>query len=146
MEKLLPELEKTAARHAQDRPLLAEVKRLRGKATLDIGAPTWLRSIAGDDELAVFGRIAELDLNERTDGHKAPQAKPLKDRVHDDWLKLLVGQDQLRRIEVSGTAVTSAGLVHLKDLTNLQFLNVCLTAVDDEGFDASGRPHQRCAA
>ena len=35
--------------------------------------------------------------------------------------------------------MTSAGLVHLKDLTNLQFLNVCLTAVDDEGLSHLGK-------
>lgn len=134
-EKLLPAIEQAAVRSAQDRPLLAEVKRLNGKATLEVTAPEWLRAIAGDDALAVFGRIVELNLNERTDGHKEPEAKPLTQRVHDDTLKLLAGQDVLRRLEVSGTAVTSAGLVHLKDLTSIQFLNVCLTAVGDDGFE-----------
>lgn len=134
LEKLLPALDKATARLARDRPLLAEVKRLGGKATIDIAAPDWLRSIAGDDALAVFGRIVELDFNERTDGHKEPEAKPLTQRVNDETLKLLVGQEDLRRLELSGTAVTSAGLVHLKGLTGLQFLNVCLTAVDDTGF------------
>ncbi len=135
IDKLLPELNRAAARHATDRPLLAEVKRLGGKATLDIAAPDWFRSIAGDESLEVFGRIAELNLNERTDGHKEPDAKALTQRVHDETLKLLVGQNELRRLELSGTAVTSAGLIHLKGLTNLQFLNVCLTAVSDEGFE-----------
>jgi len=135
MEKLLPDLDKGAVRLARDRTLLAEVKRLGGKATIDIAAPDWLRSIAGDDALPVFGRIVELDLNERTDGHKEPEAKPLTQRVHDETLKLLAGQTDLRRLELSGTAVTSAGLVHLKGLTGLQFLNVCLTAVDDSGFE-----------
>ena len=64
---------------------------------------------------AVFGRLVEIELNERTDGHKEPVPKKLSDRVTDDWLKQLAGQDQLRRLELSGTAVTSAGLVHLKD-------------------------------
>ena len=135
MKELLPELNKAAARHAANRVLLAEVKRLGGKVTLDIAAPDWLRSIAGDEALEVFGRIAELNLNERTDGHKEPDAKAITNRVNDDTLKLLVGQDALRRLELSGTAVTSAGLIHLKGLTNLQFLNVCLTAVSDEGFE-----------
>lgn len=134
MQSLLPMLELATARHASDRPLLAEVKRLKGIPTLEITAPDWLRSIAGDEALAVFGRIVELNLNERTDGHKEPEAKPLTSRVHDETLKLLAGQTDLRRLELSGTAVTSAGLVHLADLTNLQFLNVCLTAVDDEGL------------
>ena len=84
----------------------------------------------------MFGRIIEIVLNERTDGHKEPTPKKLTDRVTDDWLKQwLVGQDRLRRLELSGTAVTSAGLVHLKDLKNLEVLNVCLTAVSDDGFE-----------
>lgn len=135
VEKLVPALEQAAVRFERDRTLLNEVKRLNGKVTSEIFAPDWLRSILGDEALAIFGRITELSLNERTDGHKEPEAKPLTQRVHDETLKLLAGQDALRRLELSGTAVTSAGLVHLKDLTGLQFLNVCLTAVGDDGFE-----------
>lgn len=135
MEKLVPELEKAVARNAADRPLLAEVKRLKGTATREVAAPEWLRAIAGDDTLEVFARVVELNLNERTDGHKEPTPKAITERVNNDTLKLLAGQDELRRLEVSGTAVTSAGLVHLKDLIGLQFLNVCLTACDDSGFE-----------
>jgi sugar lactone lactonase YvrE len=134
-EKLLPSFESAAQRVQQDRPLLAEIKRLNGKATLEVVAPDWLRSIASDEALPVFARIVEIELNERTDGHKDPEPKKLSDRVTDDWLKLLAEQDQLRCLEVSGTAVTSAGLIHLKDLTNLERLNVCLTACDDRGFE-----------
>ncbi|MDB5309005.1 MAG: hypothetical protein JWO38_3207 [Gemmataceae bacterium] len=134
-EQLLPDLERAAAQHARDRLLLAEIKRLGGSTTVEVVAPDWLRAIASDEGLAVFGRIVEIDVNERTDGHKAPTPKPLSDRVTDDWLKQLAGQEQLRRLELSGTAVTSAGLVHLKDLKNLEVLNVCLTAVDDRGFE-----------
>jgi sugar lactone lactonase YvrE len=134
MRELLPELEKVAARHARDRLLLAEIRRLRGTAPLEVDAPEWLRAIAGDDALPAFGRITALDLNERTDGHKAPEPRAPADRVTDDWLKHLAGQDALRRLELSGTAVTSAGLAHLRDLKNLERLNVCLTAVDDTGL------------
>ena len=134
-EKLLPTFESAAHRVQQDRALLAEIKRLNGKATHEVVAPDWLRSIAGDEGLPVFWRIVEIELNERTDGHKDPEPKTLSDRVTDDWLKQLAGQDQLRRLELSGTAVTSAGLIHLKDLTNLERLNVCLTACDDRGFE-----------
>ncbi len=134
-ENLLPVFESAADRSQRDRTLLAEIKRLNGKATLEVVAPNWLRSIASDESLPVFGRIVEIELNERTDGHKDPEPKKLSDRVTDDWLKQLAGQDQLRRLEVSGTAVTSAGLIHLKELTNLERLNVCLTACDDRGFE-----------
>ncbi len=134
-EKLLPAFELAADRSQRDRVLLAEIKRLNGKVTLDVVAPDWLRSIASDEGLPVFGRIVEIELNERTDGHKDPEPKKLSDRVTDDWLKQLAGQDQLRRLEVSGTAVTSAGLIYLKELTNLERLNVCLTACDDRGFE-----------
>jgi hypothetical protein len=134
-EKLLPAWEEAAARHAKDRALLAEIQRLGGKATSEARAPDWLRSIVGDDGLSAFGRIVEIDLNERTDGHKEPTPRKLSDRTTDDTLKLLAGQDELRRLELSGTAVTSAGLVHLKGLTNLERFNVCLTAVSDAGFE-----------
>jgi sugar lactone lactonase YvrE len=134
VEKLLPDLEQASARYDRDRALLAEIKRLGGKATVEVAAPEWLRAFAGDEALPVFGRIVEIDLNERTDGHKPPEPKPLSARVTDDWLEHLAGQEDLRRLELSGTAVTSAGLVHLKDLKNLERLNVCLTAVDDEGL------------
>jgi hypothetical protein len=135
MEKLVPALEKGAARHGRDKRLLAEIKRLGGKATLENVAPDWLRLVAGDEGLAVFDRLVEVYLNERTDGHKAPEPRKLADRVTDDFLKGLAGQDRLRRLELSGTAVTSAGLVHLKELKTLQWLNVCLTSVDDRGFE-----------
>ncbi len=134
MEKLLPDLEQASRRYERDRGLLAEVKRLGGKATVEVAAPEWLRAYAGDDALAVFGRVVEVELNERTDGHKPPEPKPLSERVTDDWLRNLAGQEDLRRLELSGTAVTSAGLAHLKDLKKLERLNVCLTAVDDEGL------------
>ncbi len=134
-EKLIPAFESAAVRTHQDRALLAEIKRLGGKVTLEVVAPDWLRSLASDEGLPVFNRIVEIELNERTDGHKDPEPKKLSDRVTDDWLKQLAGQDLLRRLEVSGTAVTSAGLIHLKELTNLERLNVCLTACDDRGFE-----------
>jgi sugar lactone lactonase YvrE len=132
---MLPDFEKAIAHYQRDDLLLAEIKRLGGTATLEVVAPNWLRAIASDEGLPVFRRIVEISLNERTDGHKEPVPKKPADRVTDDWLTRLEGQDQLRRLEVSGTAVTSAGLVHLKDLKNLEFLNVCLTAVDDRGFE-----------
>lgn len=135
MERLFPQMERSAVRHARDKALLAEVQRLHGKSTLQITAPPWLRSLAGDDALEVFAIISEIDLNERTDGHKEPEKKGENERVTDEWLKLLVGQTGLRRLELSGTAITSAGLVHLKGLIHLERLNVCLTAVDDRGFE-----------
>jgi len=135
---LLPSLSKATERHASDRKVLEEVNRLKGKATLEVLAPEWLRAIVGDDDLKPFARIVELDLNERTDGHKEPDKKLLSDRVTDEWLAKLKGQDALRRLELSGTAVTSAGMVHLADLKELQFLNICLTAIDDAGLQHFG--------
>lgn len=135
VEQLLPDWHAAAVRHARDRALLAEIKRLGGKAALEVYAPDWLRSIVGDEGLTSFSRIVEIELNERTDGHKEPTPKPLSDRVTDDWLARIANQVDLRRLELSGTAVTSAGLVHLKKLVNLERLNVCLTAVDDRGFE-----------
>ena len=134
-EKFLPTFDEAVLHHERDLRLLAEIKRLGGRATIEIVAPDWLRAIAGDDGLPVLGRIVEIELNENTDGHATPAPRKLTDRVTDDWLKRLTGQDMLRRLELSGTAVTSAGLIHLKDLKNLERLNLCLTACDDRGFE-----------
>jgi len=134
-EQLLPTLEQAAARYTADKPLLAEVKRLRGIATFESTAPTWLRAITGDEAIPVFGRIVGVNLNERTDGHKEAKPTALKDRTNDETLKLLAGQDKLRTLELSGTAVTSDGLVHLKDLQSLEVLNICLTGCSDAGFE-----------
>ncbi|MBM3981903.1 MAG: hypothetical protein FJ304_16850 [Planctomycetes bacterium] len=129
-------LEQAAIGRAKDKLLLAEIKRLGGTATVEIDAPVWLREITGDEHLPVFGRVTEIVLNERTDGHKEPTPKKPEDRVTDEWLgKWLAGQDRVRRLELSGTAVTSKGLVHLKGLKELEILNVCLTAVSDDGFE-----------
>jgi sugar lactone lactonase YvrE len=129
-------LEQAGTQYRKDQLLLAEIKRLGGTATLEVDAPLWLREIAGDESLPVFGRITEVVLNERTDGHKEPTPKKREDRVTDDWLqKWLYDQHHVRRLELSGTAVTSAGLRHLAHLKNLEVLNVCLTAVSDDGFE-----------
>ncbi|HEX7897845.1 MAG TPA: SMP-30/gluconolactonase/LRE family protein [Planctomycetota bacterium] len=119
----------------RDVELLAEIKRLGGKATLEVRAPDWLRAIVGDEKLPAFARVVEIELNERTDGHKEPAPKAPGDRVTDAWLERLADQTELRRLELSGTGVTSAGLVHLAKLTNLERLNLCLTDVDDRGFE-----------
>lgn len=132
----LPAFRRAEAQHAKDKLLFAEVKRLGGTVATEVDAPRWLREITGDAALAVFGRITEIVLNERTDGHKEPVPKKDADRVTDAWLaKWLVGQDRVRRLELSGTAVTSAGLAHLKGAKELEVLNVCLTAVSDDGFE-----------
>ncbi len=129
------EFRRTLIQRKNHRELLAEIKRLGGKVSTEVFAPKWLREITGDDALTMFARIVEIDLNERTDGHKEPVPKRLDDRVTDDWLKKLAGQTELRNLQLSGTAVTGKGLVHLKDLKNLERLNVCLTAVSDDGFE-----------
>src|SRR5262249_23307096 len=55
MRELAPAFDAAASRHFRDRALLTEVQRLGGKATIEVAAPDWLRSIAGDDSLALFG-------------------------------------------------------------------------------------------
>lgn len=135
LEGFLPQFNLAAIQYHSDQKLSAEIKRLSGKVSLEVVAPNWLRSIAGDEVLGVFGRIAEIELNEHTDGHAVQIPRKKEDRVTDDWLKRLEGQTHLKRLELSGTAVTSSGLRHLKDLTELERLNLCLTAVDDRGFE-----------
>ncbi len=134
MPSLMNELDRSAMVHAGYRPLLGEVERLHGQVKYDVKAPRELRAIVGDEGLHLFGRITEVYFNERTDGHKEPEKKAVSDRCSDETMKLIAPLNHLRRLEISGTAVTSAGLKHLEFLTHLQFLNVCLTAVDDEGL------------
>ncbi|MSR52944.1 MAG: hypothetical protein EXS09_06590 [Gemmataceae bacterium] len=131
---LIVELELYRPQYRRDLLLLEEIKRLGGKARLEVFAADWLRSMLPEEDLAIFARIVEIELNENSDGHATPKPKAMNDRVTDEWLKKLYGQEQLRGLQLSGTAVTSAGLVHLKDLTKLERLSVCLTAVDDEGL------------
>lgn len=131
---LIVDIELHRPKLKRDQQLLQEIKRLGGKAQQEVSGPGWLRSMIGDEDLAIFSWIVEIELNENSDGHAKPKPKAMNDRVTDEWLKKLHGQEQLRVLQLSGTAVTSAGLVHLKDLTNLERLNVCLTAVDDDGL------------
>jgi len=131
--EVYPRFSDIVSLHSRDKKLLDEIRKLGGTASSEVDAPKWLREVAGDEALAVFGRFTEIILNERTDGHKEPVAKA--ERVTDAWLAKLAGQDRLRRLELSGTAITSAGLVHLKGLKKLELLNTCLTAVDDRGFE-----------
>jgi len=135
LQALMPRLSDAFLRHSLDKPLLDEVKRLRGTATFETTAPTWLREITGDEALLVFNRIVGVNLNERTDGHKEAKPAALKDRVNNDTLKLLDGQDKLRTLELSGTGITSDGLEHLKYLKSLEVLNICLTGCSDAGFE-----------
>ena len=64
--KLMPLWQAAAVRYARDRVLLAEIKRLGGKATIEVQAPAWLRSVVGDEGLQAFGRHRR-DRPERTD-------------------------------------------------------------------------------
>lgn len=126
--------EDAAVRRAKDKPLLAEIQRLGGTAVTEVDAPLWLREAAGDGALMVFSRITEIVLNERTDGHKAPAPKKGADRVTDEWLaKWLAGQDRVRRLELSGTAVSDNGIDALAGLKGLSDLDVSGTKITAGG-------------
>ncbi len=57
-----------------------------------------------------------------------------RDLTNDDSLKLLAALDPVVSINLRGTRITSAGLVHLKPLTELRRLHLELTQVTDEGI------------
>ena len=132
--KLAGDLNAASMLHAQVRFLLAEVKRLKGKAVTEPGGPRWLRDVVGPKALAVFSRLTEVHLNEHTDGHAVKKPRPKGEAVTDAWLRNLEGLSDLRRLELSGTAVSDAGLASLRGLKNLERLNVCLTPVTDAGI------------
>jgi hypothetical protein len=52
----------------------------------------------------------------------------------DERLRELVVADRIRGLYIPGTAVTDAGLVHLRGLTQLHHLNLDKTAVTDAGL------------
>ena len=54
-------------------------------------------------------------------------------KVTDDGLVHLKGLTNLQFLSLSRTKVTDAGLVHLKGLTKLQYLHLSDTKVTDEG-------------
>jgi hypothetical protein len=53
--------------------------------------------------------------------------------VTDDATRDLAGLDRLRRLWLRGTALTDAGLAHLRELPKLEYLDVSRTAVGPEG-------------
>ena len=57
-----------------------------------------------------------------------------RDLTNDDSLKLLAALDPVVSINLRGTRITSAGLVHLKPLTQLRRLHLERTRVTDEGI------------
>ena len=57
-----------------------------------------------------------------------------RDLTNDDSLKLLAALDPVVAINLRGTRITSAGLVHLKPLTQLRRLHLERTQVTDEGI------------
>ena len=134
---LLPALEQAAARHAKDKTLLAEIKRLGGTATIEVDAPAWLREIAGDEGLPVFGRITEIDpqrAHRRPQGTDAEEARRPRDRRLAEAVARRPGSTRAAG-SCPAPRSPAPGLVHLKHLKNLEVLNVCLTAVSDDGFE-----------
>jgi hypothetical protein len=132
--QLVAELEPACVLQARVRFLRGEIKRLKGKAVTEPGGPAWLRPLVGPEEMGVFTRLTEIDLNEHTDGHAAKKPRPKGEAVTDEWLRHLAGLPDLRRLELSGTAVSDVGLAALRDLKNLEWLNVCLTPVTNAGL------------
>jgi hypothetical protein len=55
-------------------------------------------------------------------------------QLEDEQLSVLAGIKSLQKLELAGSSVTSAGLVHLRRLTNLYTLHLADTRVSDEGM------------
>jgi hypothetical protein len=129
--KLAAELEPVCLLQARVRFLLAEVKRLKGKAVTEPGGPAWLRDVVGPEAMGVFTRLTEIELNEHTDGHAVRKPRPRGEAVTDDWLRNLADLPDLVRLEIAGTGVSDAGLASLRGLKGLERLNICLTPLTD---------------
>ena len=88
-------------------------------------APTWLRSLLGDD-LFQSVRFVRLDRNVEEFSNTV---------ITDAGLEQLKGLSQLQHLDLNDTQVTDAGLEHLKDLKQLQSLDLSYTQVTDAGLE-----------
>jgi hypothetical protein len=86
---------------------------------------------AGMKALESFPRLEWLDLRDAA-------------QVGDDGLKHIQGLSRLRSLQLRRTAVTDAGMIYLKDLRELEVLDLGMTRVTGEGLPhLAGLTHLR---
>src|SRR5258707_18696 len=82
------------------RAAIRVIEEARGRVVIEPGGPKRLRDRIGDERMApLFDRVVEVNLDGR--------------EFNDLWMPVLSPITRLRRINLSGTQVTDAGLVHL---------------------------------
>ncbi len=121
---------------AGDHPLdqaraLAEVKRLKGKVETDAKAP---------GKPVVKVNLANTKADDKVLALIAkawPQLQALElegTNITDAGLVHLEGLTRLKRLSLINTVITNKGLVHLKGLTQLQVLDLSATKITDQGL------------
>ena len=94
----------------QQQVAIREINRLGGKVRQVPFGPEWIRKLIGDEWMK---RVDEVD---RVDFAST--------QIADSDLACLKGLRGLRELELWGTPITGAGIVHLKDLPNLRSLGL----------------------
>lgn len=130
----LDEVVAAATVHHRTSRLVAEVKELGGKTTLEAGGPAWMREAAGDGSMSVFERLVGLSLYQGVNAH-AKDYK-LNSRIADEWMDRLSGLPHLRTLDLENTDLKGPGLRPVGALTSLESLNLTLCPVADEPLAA----------
>jgi len=105
--------------------------------------PSWLQSVLGED---VFKNVALVSLHGSSvrDSDLQPFGDALKElrklylsntQITNAGLVHLKGLTNLDTLILTNTKITDAGLVHLKDLTNLIWLDLSHTQITDAGLE-----------
>src|SRR4029077_19446304 len=89
-------------------------------------AADWVLSLGGTVLVRVAGQEKKVGAGEKLpmEGFELLQIYVNEKAVTDAGLVNLKGLTDLNHLNLGGTDVTDAGLVHLKGLTNLKFLNL----------------------
>jgi len=106
-------------------------------------APRWLRRLLGEKYFVNVRAVflyspTSAELNRLRDLPRLEDLEVIEDprrsRVTDDSLAQLRGMTRLKRLRISGRAVSDAGMAHLSTLRNLEELELYRTHVSDAGI------------
>ena len=128
---LVPELKEAALRRIQRKLLNPAIEAGWGTVEMVAGGPEWLRDMVGNAAMQVFDRVQVVDLFD-----KRIVAKSGKRTVEatDAWIARLKNLPDIDYLELASTAVTNEGMKTVGTLKSLTRLSVTLTDVDGRGI------------
>lgn len=138
---LVPELKEAALRRLQRKSLKPAIDAGWGTLEMVAGGPEWLRDIVGNSAMQVFDRVQVVDLFDKR--IVAKSGKRTADAT-DAWIVRLKDLPDIEYLELASTAVTNEGMKTVGTLKSLQRLSVTLTDVDGRGIaELSGLTNMR---